>query len=464
MHGFKQQQQVVENPETIRASADAPPWVPTLISTSAAVFVVWLVFPILRDEAILRSVGSLFAPLLAVVLAGSVSGVAALLAFRWFYSNMDHHSWLWAIACGANGMLLVPLAYLAEHQSPLAVIWAAFVGCSVARFVRSVPADDPPEPLRHAEGGILFASAAGTEPSLGALFAFGATVAMKAALLTQISGWAIPSALLAGTSCFVIGLLVAVPIHRHDGIHRKRVWQGFVMKGSAAVAVTILLLMQIPVAMPEGPLEAKYSRWGPRSKKVQAQPNLLSGAILLADASTVQRLVAPSPNRKPSLRKRRTASTRIPFTGEYWIRSRSARQRPKDVMEHHASPLGYSFDTVDGSPIHMQAHQKFSAPIDISGARAIEIGIHNLDPQSERIGLKLSIRNTNATPPRWLDLEQLRVPPAERSTMRFPIPPDASIAAFDEVLIEFLLYQPRVNRSAKVAVEWLAFASASNGR
>ncbi len=463
MHSCKQQQEVVEDPGTFESSADTPPWVPTLLSTSAAVFAVWLVHPI-RDEAILASVGSLFGPLLAVVLAGSVAGIAALLAFRWFYPNLDRQSWLWAIACCGNGMLLVPLAHLAELQSPLAVIWAAFVGYSVARFVRAVPAADAPEPLRPTEGGMLFASVADTEPSLGALFAFGATIAMKAALVTQVSGWAIPSVLLAGASCFIIGMLAAGPTHRHDGSHRKRTWLGFVTKGLAAVAVTMLLLVRIPVAMPNGPLEARYSQRGrARSSRVPSQPNLLSGAILLADASTTQRLVAPNPNRKPSLLKRRTASTRIPFAGEYWIRSRTTRQRPRDVMEHHASPLGYSFDTVDGSPIHMQAHQRFSTPIEIGDAGVIEIGIHNQDPQPETIGLKLSIRDTNTQTRRWLDLVQLRIPPKERATMRFPIPPDASIVAFDEILIEFLLYQPRVNRSAKVAVEWLAFGSASKG-
>lgn len=446
--------------ETNGTQGGSMPWTPVVVSALAGAFGLWLMLPRLLD---VESVFPGVAPWALVTMCVTVgcAWVAAWFGFEHLEFGMGKQSRFWATACAGNAALLTPLAVLTMHQHFLAVLWAAFTGYAFAGVLRRYPVNHSVSPWATGENRLLFASPASTEPSTGALFAFGATIAMEAALLSQGSGWAFPAALLAGISCFVVAaVVVPLPVAQQEP-NRSAISRAFIFKVSLAFVVATLLLFRIPVDLPIGALEERGRESAARKAgNVPTQPGLLSGAILLADEATVRRLIAPNPLGRPRVSPQHTITAmQIPFSGEYWIRGWPTRQRPRNVVEHRSSPLDFSFDTVDGSPIHMQAHQKLASPVSLGRVTAIEVGVTNRDPEPEAIALRLSLRHSLALQPKWIDLAPVHVPPLESGTLRFPLPAGTQLAAMDEILVGFHLYQPRTHRSAKMSINWFRLES-----
>jgi hypothetical protein len=186
--------------------------------------------------------------------------------------------------------------------------------------------------------------------------------------------------------------------------------------------------------------------------------------ILWPEIKPVTTLVAPMPALGSNPFQGRPAQPlSIPFGGEYWLFRWPFAKPPSTSFFQRGSPSKLAFSSTDHTPLQMEAHQKLETPIDLRCCSRVELEVLNADRYPDTLTLELVLLNTE--PVRTLsqslgdvpvtsrpDLSRDPVMPV-RETLDFTVPALPSMDQFNELKIVFHRTRPRMDKSAKVAIE-----------
>lgn len=439
--------------ERIDAPEAAAPWIPTFASVLAAAIAAALLCP--APQASPRNpADALLWAVLFVCAIGGVTAVAARVSVAAFCPSVADRAGPTALAFAGNGVWFAPLAIFVAHDRSWSFLGAALLGVATARLLRRCDDgfdDDELEGLRPGDG-LMFASWVPAGSPRRTLRAFAAALAIETGGLVEAMGKTAFSALLAGVGCFLVACSTAT-VARTPREHS--VWRpgtDFAVPALCSIALATLGLVRIP-GFSETRDEVRRNAEPSSSRVGMAREVLLSGAILLPNMSRYVKLVAPVPSQRAELTLNRTAPpTSIEFSGEYWIFLSPLHRPPKSSMVERGTPITYTFTAVDRSPLIMQARQRLRTPIDPRCCSAIHVAVRNADKQPETISLQVTLATSTLRGPR----QQLGVrdlPTTESAVLSFPMPARSVIPQFDEIIVEFQLHSPRMNRSANVSVQ-----------
>jgi len=186
-----------------------------------------------------------------------------------------------------------------------------------------------------------------------------------------------------------------------------------------------------------------------------------TGVILLPEHQQHTTLVPPLPSMPSDLfdaRHRNPIS--IPFYGAYWFFKPPDAEPPRDSFVTHGTPAEMTFYAPDSRPLIMEAVQDLGKLIDLACCREIRIEIRNADRYPGTVAMELVLVNTREGLKGSVSLGSAPVTSAPgepgaplRETLTFPIPTRAQIRQFDKLRIYFPRQRPRINRSAKIAID-----------
>ncbi len=190
-----------------------------------------------------------------------------------------------------------------------------------------------------------------------------------------------------------------------------------------------------------------------------------TGVILLPEPQQHTTLVPPLPSMPGTLfdARHRNPMT-IPFYGAYWFFKLPDTKPPKDSYVTHGTPAEMTFRAPDYRPLIMEAHQNLGKLIELACCREIRIEIQNADRYPGTVAVELVLVNTRAGQEGSVSLGRAPVTSAPdgrpgdsdspiKETLTFPLPAHPPIRRFDELMIRFPRQRPRINRSAKIAIE-----------
>jgi hypothetical protein len=188
------------------------------------------------------------------------------------------------------------------------------------------------------------------------------------------------------------------------------------------------------------------------------------GVILWPEIKPIPTLIAPMPQTPdgggPPVMPRPLA---IPFSGEYWMFRWPYARPPKTSFFQRGSPAALSFTSTDHRPLQMEARHKLDQPVALSCCSAIRLEIRNADRYPNTISLDLVLIANDLPGAPSLDLGRYNVnsrpdfshdpviPVPE--TIEFPVPPNATLQAFDEFRVVFQRSWRRADKSAKLAID-----------
>jgi hypothetical protein len=186
-----------------------------------------------------------------------------------------------------------------------------------------------------------------------------------------------------------------------------------------------------------------------------------TGIILLPEHEQHTTLVPPLPSMPRDLfDERHRNPLTIPFYGAYWFFKLPDTRPPPSSYVTHGTPTEMTFYAPDSRPLIMEAHQNLGKLIDLSCCREIRIEIKNADRYPGTVSVELILKNTREEPEGSVSLGSAPVTSAPgdpdapmKETLTFPIPANAAIRQFDELMIRFPRRRTRIFRSAKVAIE-----------
>ena len=188
------------------------------------------------------------------------------------------------------------------------------------------------------------------------------------------------------------------------------------------------------------------------------------GLILWPEIKPVPTLIAPMPQTLkgggPPVMPRPLA---INFAGEYWMFRWPYARPPKTSFFQRGSPAALSFMSTDHQPLLMEARHKLDQAVALSCCSAIRLEIRNADRYPGTIALELVLidRERPGEPSMSLgrydvtsrpDIGRDPVIPVPE-TLEFPIPSNATLDAFDEFRVVFRRAYPRMDKSAKLAID-----------
>lgn len=428
------------------------PWIPVLASLLAAGFAAAIAVP--QQAAGELSTGWAIArAILAVCFSGCAGAVTARFTFPAFCAVSDERARHAAVAFGGIGAWLGPLAVWIAQGHPGAVIGAGALGCLSAELLHRF-SDPGQDALPAAAGGdslFSYQAQGASQTHLGPAIAV--VVLLEASAGAIVDGRAALSAMFAFGACFALSALAAPDDRFPRRLLRRWLRIELGLHGCCALAIAALGLVNFTSAATTGGTAA--SRTGtPGSHIMLADPNLLSGAILVTNPPRVLKLIAPVPVTRSviSLRRSKTPDV-IDFSGVYWIYSGHMARPPRSSQIVRESPENYNFTAVDRSPLNMQARQRLQRRISTRCCSAVEVAVRNADPQPRTIALKLTLISSAGQKSRSMIVGEQRVRAAGDVVLRFPMPAHPGIDEFDEIAVHYDLAGIRMHRSANLSIQ-----------
>lgn len=432
--------------------ASSRPWIPVVASLLAAAFAAVIAVP--HQTASELSPGwAIAGAILVVCCSGCAGAVTARFTFPAFCSVSDERSLQAAAAFGGIGAWLGPLVVWIAQGHPGAVIGAGVLGCLSAELLHRF--SDPAQEVLPAAAGVdsLFSYQAqgAAQPQLAPAIAV--VVLLEASAGAIVDGRAALSAMFAFGACFALSAMAAPDDRFPRRLLRRWLRIELGLHGGSALAVAALGLVTFTSAATTGGRAA--SRTGtPSSHIMLADPNLLSGAILVTDPPRGVKLIAPVPVTRSVMSHRRAkAPDVIDFSGVYWIHLGPMTRPPKSSRIVRESPENYNFTAVDRSPLIMQARQRLQQRISTRCCAAIEVAVRNSDPQPRTIALRLTLISSAQKTSQRLSLGEQRVREAGEVILRFPMPKRPAIDSFDEIVVRYDLAGIRMHRSANLSIQ-----------
>jgi hypothetical protein len=438
------------------------PWIPVLASLLASGFAAAIAVP--QQPASELSTGWAIArAILVVCFSGCAGAATARFTFPAFCSVSDERALQAAVAFGGIGAWLGPLVVWIGQGHPGAVIGAGVMGCVSAELLHRF--SDPEQDALPAAAGrdplFSYQAQGASQTHLAAAIAV-VVLLLEASAGAIVDGRAAVSAVFAFVACFALAALTAPDERFPRRLSRRWLRIELGLHGCCALAVAALGLVTFTSAATPGGRTA--SRTGAPSSRIKlADPNLLSGAILIVDPPRGVRLIAPVPAGRSVISHRRAkAPDVIDFSGVYWIHLGPMMRPPKSSKIVRESPENYNFTAVDRSPLKMQARQRLQHRISTRCCSAIEVAVRNADPQPRTIALKLTLILSAEEKIRRMGLGVQRVQAAGDVVLRFPMPTPPGINEFDEIVVNYDLAGIRMHRSANLSIQ--SFTLVPGGR
>jgi hypothetical protein len=139
----------------------------------------------------------------------------------------------------------------------------------------------------------------------------------------------------------------------------------------------------------------------------------------------------------------------IPFNGQYWYVQPPNKIPGPAAHQANGTPLGYEIESINSTPLVMDAHQALGAAIPVARCRQIQVEIENRDNRMGVIALAVLLTDAASPKNQVLYLGQQPVVSTEPEhfsfksqpvfeTLRFPVPASARIRRFDEITVMML--------------------------
>jgi hypothetical protein len=328
----------------------------------------------------------------------------------------------WLPPVAATGVWFVPLFILIAQHSPWSILLAGLLGAMLAKLLRWFYPREAPSEDHVVRSHFLDAACA------------------QAGLLYLLGGHMAGAAIFVGLSCLLIAWSADSNGHRPKRASTRL---------AVAIGLTALLLIHGRSAPRDG--EQKASAGQGRSR---TDDDLYSGVILLSESRSHVKIVAPRPARLQTSSRGGLARTiTIPFSGEYWFYYWPLQRPPKSSLVQHGTPVTFKFTAMGNSFLSMQANQPIGQTLSFGCCSGIDVAISNADPFPGTVSLELMVNNTATPNVRAQSLGRAQVSSASKETLHFDMPVRGSIQEFDQILVVFRLYQPRMHRSANIAIE-----------
>ncbi|HEY6346489.1 MAG TPA: hypothetical protein VIY49_33780 [Bryobacteraceae bacterium] len=141
-----------------------------------------------------------------------------------------------------------------------------------------------------------------------------------------------------------------------------------------------------------------------------------------------------------------TASTSIPFSGEYWMFQAPYRHPPPWSVVEEGKPTGLFFHTTNGLPMQMAADQKLNRPVDLTRCGGIQVVISRAGDDPALLEVIL----VDSQSGQW---ESLGTAEATKDALDFPVPASGSLNRFDEIRVVYHRPPTLGQKSARIAIE-----------
>ncbi|MFZ5926405.1 MAG: hypothetical protein ACOYX1_03050 [Acidobacteriota bacterium] len=443
--------------EPLHRSSLSTAWLPV-----SAALLLAACFSLLLVQWLLAGLWSMPEALLRAVIAVALSVEAIRITARAASAVCIGYRRSEGAAClllAAAGAWIVPLGALAGTGHPLLLPGCAAAGFAAGRALRRIfPAESesteqPGWPPR----GFLFIDEAAPRPRRPASPWMSAGL-LHAGILAALVGWPGAGALAAAAGALGAGFCWASA----ESGRSPRIWGARAVaaaSASAAVLAALLIVVKVP--------ERDAGGWHPPSSNAKrsggySDPNLLSGAVLIAPAPKSSRLQSPVPppaqhGARSRFLRRMPPLTEIPFSGVYWVLPGAAMQPPASSLIVRDTPLGWQFENVDRQPIWMKAVQELPWPVKPDCCTALEITVTNADRIEGTVALEVLLISRHAGRRRRASLGLQPVARAGRTLLRFPWDSGSLQADVEELVVDFHLAGRRIYRSAQVAIESFRF-------
>jgi hypothetical protein len=209
----------------------------------------------------------------------------------------------------------------------------------------------------------------------------------------------------------------------------------------------------------DGQVSGKHS--GTSVTALQSPPRSLTGSgggfdgvILRPQPLETRPVILMTPATWTKSAVTETASTSIPFSGEYWMFQAPYKHPPPWSVLEEGKPTEHFFHTTNGLPMQMAADQKLNGPVDLAWCGGIQVVISRAgdDPTlleviliDSKSGQRESLGTAEAAPNRrWA---------GNQDTLDFPIPASGSLDRFDEIKVVYHRPATLSQKSARIAVE-----------
>ena len=290
--------------------------------------------------------------------------------------------------------------------------------------------------------------------------AFVAALCMQTALLAGYMRHPVPAALL-----WIVAFIAVTRNVKTAGAGIRRRTRRRLRDALATIILVGGLLRFVVVQFPFW----EHDRRGPGQATADAQKESdrsldnsgdHTGVILLPERQQHTTLVPPLPSMRSELfDSKHQHPLSIPFYGAYWFFKPPDTAPPRDSYVTHGTPVQMSFFAPDAGPLIMEAKQDLDKLIDLACCREIRVEIENADRYPGTVAIELILVNTRPGQEGQVSLGSAPVTSAPGDpdsplieTLTFPVPGHASIRQFDRLMIHFPRQRPRMNRSAKIAI------------
>lgn len=139
----------------------------------------------------------------------------------------------------------------------------------------------------------------------------------------------------------------------------------------------------------------------------------------------------------------------IRFNGPYWYLQPPNKIPGSTAHQAHGTPISAEIESINSTPLVIEAHQFLASPISIERCREIQVEIENRDNKIGAVALAVLLRNgaSPKSPSLYLGQHPIVSMEPERfsfktgsvfETLRFSVPKSATLRRFDEITVMML--------------------------
>ena len=172
-------------------------------------------------------------------------------------------------------------------------------------------------------------------------------------------------------------------------------------------------------------------------------------SVILWPLPPRKQIIAPLPEPRNFLGLEKSRPTIIRFDGAYWYFQPPETEPGRTAHQAKGSPLAVNIQSVNSSPLMMEAHQRLVGPVRLSRCGEIDVEIENRDNLRGTLSLGLMLGDSELPnkPTLYLGQKEIetslpsffsyKIAPA-LETLRFAIPQSGSLRKFDEITVMLL--------------------------
>ena len=186
-------------------------------------------------------------------------------------------------------------------------------------------------------------------------------------------------------------------------------------------------------------------------------------SVILWPLPPKKQIIAPLPEPRNFLGLEKSRPTIIRFDGAYWYFQPPETEPGRMAHQAKGSPLAVNIQSVNSFPLMMEAHQQLVGPVRLSRCGEIDVEIENRDNLRGALSLGLMLGDSQLPnkPTLYLGKKEIesslpsffsyKLAPAFE-TLRFAIPPTASLRKFDEITVMLLPEEEHSMIGPKIAI------------